>query len=115
METGMAALPMNALTFVDSGTLTAVVRYGLNVGTYDVVIINPGPGYEVGLLRGGLVVSYQPPPTIASVFPDSFPVSLSNQQINVCVHSLSPSLPPLSLVRFIPHLSIHLQADNKHT
>jgi hypothetical protein len=92
----MAAVPMNALTYVDGATVTAVVRYGLDVGVYDVVIINPAPNYDVGVLMGGLVVSYQPPPVIANVFPDSFAVTNPNPQATVCDFHLTTYLLSLS-------------------
>lgn len=85
---------------VDHATLTAVVRYGLSVGVYDVVIINPAPGYDVGVLPGGLVVSYEPPPVIDNVIPDSFPVSLTNPQATVCQFSFQDAVPNTKLKRF---------------
>ena len=67
---GGAAL-VSGVAFVDAGRLTANVPPGLDVGTYDVIVVNPAG--EVGVLEGGFRVTAQAPPLIDRVAPGSIP------------------------------------------
>ena len=69
--TGGDARPVQAVSFVDAGRLTALVPDGLDPGDYDVVVVNPTG--EVGLLPAGFRVTAAPPPLVDIVAPGSIP------------------------------------------
>ena len=70
---GVSATALRAVEYLDPRGLTAVVPTGLAVGTYDVIVVNPGG--QVGLLSvddgAGLTVTGTEPPEITGVEPAS--------------------------------------------
>ncbi len=58
-------------SFVDKSTLTAVVPPGTPAGLYDVIVVNPTPTAEVGILYDGYSAVVAPPPVVANVVPPS--------------------------------------------
>jgi len=67
---------------VDGDTLTAVVPDGIAPGLYDVIIVNPAPSAEVGILFDGYTAVADPPPEIEDVVPPSIS-ALSGQSVEV--------------------------------
>ena len=65
------AIQLGSVSFTDSATLTAIVPPNEAVGAYDLVVINPSPGNEVGLLQNAFSVVTNPPPKITSIAPAS--------------------------------------------
>ena len=63
------AAAVGAVAFVDEARLTARVGAGLDVGDYDVIVVNPGG--DVGLLEAGFAVTADPPPQVDAVSPGS--------------------------------------------
>lgn len=67
------ASALRSVDWEDETLLRAVIPSGLEVGTYDVVVVNPDGG--VGFLAAGLEVTEDPPPTIESLAPASVSTS----------------------------------------
>lgn len=65
------AIQLTSVSFTDGATLTGIVPAGQAVGPYDLIVINPGPGNEVGILADAFTIVTNPPPTITSVAPSS--------------------------------------------
>ncbi|MGM0555933.1 MAG: IPT/TIG domain-containing protein, partial [Myxococcota bacterium] len=65
------ATALTAVVQEDTETLSAVVPGGLNPGQYDLIVVNPLPGAEVGVLDKGVTVTSAEPPLIDSVTPGS--------------------------------------------
>lgn len=65
------ATGLASVSYADATLLRAVVPAGLDVGTYDVLVINPDGA--VGFLAAGLEVTAEPPPTIDAISPASVP------------------------------------------
>ena len=76
---GTTATELRAVTWVDGGTLDAVVPSGLSVDDYNVVVVNPTTG-EVGILAppDGFAVLSDQPPFIDSISPSSIPSGTVN-------------------------------------
>jgi hypothetical protein len=74
------AIQLESLTFVDGDRLTAVVPENTPVGTYDLVIVNPGG--EVGLLEDAFVSVEDAPPKVADIVPQSV-VDQADQSITL--------------------------------
>mgnify|MGYP000014381209 CR=1 FL=1 len=70
---GSTAKPFAGVGFRDIDRLSGVVPHGLDVGEYDVLVINPDGG--LGLLEAGLTVTEQRPPRVDSVSPTSLSAS----------------------------------------
>ena len=75
---------LTSTTFGDKDTLTAVVPAGTPVGLYDVIVVNPEPGSEVGILFDGYkeVTANAAPPVITAITPQSIKAS-SGQPLKV--------------------------------
>ncbi|MBM4358469.1 MAG: hypothetical protein FJ096_10220 [Deltaproteobacteria bacterium] len=69
-------------SFVDKSTLTAVVPAGTPAGLYDVIVVNPTPTAEVGVLLDGFAAVVDPPPVVTTVVPPSI-TAQSGQQVEV--------------------------------
>jgi hypothetical protein len=69
-QTGGIATALRAVEFQDDQTLSAVVPGGLNPGTYDLIVVNPGGA--VGVLTQGVTVTSAEPPLVTGVQPGSF-------------------------------------------
>ncbi len=63
------ATELHATTFNSATELSGIVPAGLNVGAYDVIVVNPDG--TVGVLPGGFNVTLDAPPVIDSVSPGS--------------------------------------------
>ncbi len=79
---GDVAIGLESLTFVDGDRLTAVVPEGTPAGTYDLVVVNPGPGNEVGLLEDAFVSITDAPPKVGDIVPQSI-VDQTGQSITI--------------------------------
>ncbi len=66
---GDAATTLTSVQLVDAERITATVPDGLPAGTYDVIVVNPEPGHEIGLLLEAFEVTTDAPPVIDSVSP----------------------------------------------
>ncbi len=62
---------LTSTSFVDADTLTSVVPSGTPIGLYDVIVVNPDPTAEVGILLDGYKSVTAPPPVITAVVPPS--------------------------------------------
>jgi hypothetical protein len=65
------ATALTAVVHEDQETLSAVVPGGLSPGSYDLIVVNPLPGAEVGVLSDGITVTTTEPPVIDTVTPGS--------------------------------------------
>ncbi|MFB6350336.1 MAG: hypothetical protein ABEK29_00895, partial [Bradymonadaceae bacterium] len=84
---GEEAIPLGNDIFQSQTQITATVPDQLVPGKYRVVVINPSPGREVGVLSppNGFTVASDPPPTIDGVSPGTW-ITPSNPQIEVRVN-----------------------------
>jgi hypothetical protein len=76
------AILLSSTSFVSKDKLTAVVPAGTPDGTYDVLVVNPSPTAEVGILHDGFRAVVQPPPVVTDVVPPSI-VAQSGQDVEV--------------------------------
>lgn len=74
------ATPLEAVAFVDSDTVTAVVPKDRPVGDYDLIVVNPDG--SVGLKSLAFSVKENPPPAITTVVPASI-VSATGQTMTI--------------------------------
>ncbi len=65
------AIPIGSVSFVDADTLGAVIPASVPVGSYDLVVMNPRAGNEVGVLANALKVTVDQPPTVSAITPSS--------------------------------------------
>jgi hypothetical protein len=65
------ATSVGAVGFIDAQTMTALIRGGLPVGTYDLIVVNPDG--TVGISTTAFAVTALAPPTIVSLAPGSLP------------------------------------------
>jgi cysteine-rich repeat protein len=63
------ATKVSSVAFIDAGRLTGVVPAGLDVGSYDVIVVNPSGA--VGVLDAAFEVVAERPPRIFAVVPGS--------------------------------------------
>jgi len=80
-STGGVATGLRSVSFTDETLLNGVVPDGLPADVYDVIVVNPPPGNEIGLLPLAFEVTTLPPPFVSSVAPNrmskSAPTDLS--------------------------------------
>lgn len=76
------AIQLTSTSFVSGDKLTAVVPAGTPVGTYDVLVVNPEPTAEVGILYDGFRVVKDAPPIVSDVVPPSI-VAQAGQDVEV--------------------------------
>jgi hypothetical protein len=67
------ATALRATAFLDGATLTTLVRSGLQVGSYNLIVVNADGG--VGLLENAFKVTATLPPEITDIAPGSVPSS----------------------------------------
>ena len=65
----MPVIVMDRVAFVDTSTLTAVVPANLDLGDYDVTVINPPSDGGIGTMPSAFRVVSLPPPTIDAIVP----------------------------------------------
>ena len=68
-SSGLAATGLVSVSYKDATWLSAVVPEGLPADVYDVIVVNPAPGNEIGVLFGAFTITVDPPPVIDSVSP----------------------------------------------
>lgn len=78
---GGIAAQIGAVAFVSATRLTGIVPSGLPVGSYDVIVVNPGG--EVGVLAGAFDVTAEAPPEVDSVTPGSLEASVTPQPATI--------------------------------
>jgi hypothetical protein len=76
------AILLTSTSFVDGDTLTAVVPAGTPASKYDVIVVNPDPGNQVGVLLDGYTSVTDAPPVIVNVVPPSI-VSAAGQVVEL--------------------------------
>lgn len=74
------AIPVGSVALVDGATLTGIVPSSQPTGAYDLIVIDPSPGNEVGVLASAFTVTAAAPPTVSSVTPSSI-VKATNQSV----------------------------------
>lgn len=74
------AIPLEAVSFVDGATLTAVVPKGQPASAYDLIVVNPDG--SVGLLASAFTIQQLAPPLITAATPASI-VSATGQVVKV--------------------------------
>lgn len=68
-----SATPIESVTVIDEGTLTAVVPAHVTPGTYTLVVVNPDG--SVGVLDAAFKVTQNPPPKTSGLAPGSLPTT----------------------------------------
>jgi hypothetical protein len=81
---GANAIALRGVSYINGQSITASVDTAkISVGPYDLIVVNPLPDSQVGVLRGAIVVTEQPPPVITSISPDGLVSGQSsNTQLN---------------------------------
>lgn len=74
------AATLDAVSFVDQNTVTAVVPSGLGAKAYDLIVTNPNG--DVGYLANAFTVTSSAPPTVTTVTPSSI-VAATGQSVVV--------------------------------
>ena len=69
-SSGGVATGLRSVSYTDETLLNGVVPDGLPPDLYDVIVVNPPPGNEIGLLPLAFEVTTLPPPFIESVAPN---------------------------------------------
>ena len=70
MSQGTTATQLNAVNFVSATQITAVIPPS-GGGQWDLIIVNPGPGFDVGSRISAFTVQATPPPVVKTVQPYS--------------------------------------------
>ena len=73
---------LGSTSFLDANQLTAVVPAGTPAGLYDVLVVNPEPTAEVGILYDGYASVTAPPPVIINAVPPSI-TAQANQPVEL--------------------------------
>jgi hypothetical protein len=76
------AIQLESLTFVDADHLNAVVPKNTPAGTYQLIVVNPPPGNEVGVLDNAFVSVADAPPIVSDIVPQSI-VDQAGQTITI--------------------------------
>ncbi len=68
---GSNAIALRGVSYINGQSITASVDTSkISVGSYDLIVVNPLPDSQVGVMRDAIVVTEQPPPVITSISPD---------------------------------------------
>ncbi len=71
-QTTGSSTSLLAIQYESSTSLTAVIPANLQIGVYDVVVLNPPPGNQVFKLIGGLRIQENDPVIVRSMTPEYF-------------------------------------------
>lgn len=108
LRSGAALTPLTGVGFVSSSSITGTAPSGLGVGTYDVIVVNPGDC--AGQLAGSFKVNADPAPVVLSVSPESgttqtdVPVTITgcNFPANATLATVSSTLVEVAQLNDVP-------------